>query len=125
MNKYLLLFFLISEISYAEETRPATLESKSSSVYMNYSNSIFNRPIEDFKYIKTSRGIEIYETYKHPTNQNLNPTIFPKSMPIAVIKNDKFNGRPVIYRNYTNSIFNKAIQSSTVIPASLPTYNGE
>lgn len=125
MNKYLILFFLTASVSLSQETRPANSEIKSSSVYLNYSNSIFNRPIEEFKYVKTSRGVEIYETYRNPTNGNINQTIFPKSMPVGIIKNDKINGRPVIYRNYTNSIFNKPIQSMTVVPADLPTYDGE
>lgn len=125
MNKYLLTYLLFASISWCQQPRPANSEFRSSSVYLNYTNSIFNRPIEDFKYIKTPRGIEIYETYKHPTNGNINQTIFPKTMPVAVIKSDKLTGRPVIYRNYTNSIFNKPIQSLTVVPASLPTYDGE
>jgi len=125
MNKFFIIFFASIAVSFSQETRPASSEARSSSVYLNYSNSIFNRPIEDFKYVKTSRGVEIYETYRHPTNGYTNQTIFPKAMPVGVIKNDKFNGRPVIYKNYTNSIYNKAIQSFTVIPANLPTYDGE
>lgn len=111
---------------------------KSASVFMNYSNSIFNRPIEEYKYVNTPRGIEIYETYRHPNNGYVNQTIFPKSMPVAVIKTNSVTKQAVIYKNYSNSIFNKPIEFSTIRPAqiksstkpkstmsNLPKYNGE
>jgi len=98
--------------SYSQDTRPSS-GARSSSVFLNYSNSIFNTPIEQYKYVKTSRGIEIYETYRHPANGKINQTIFPKTMPVAVIKTNSITKNAVIYRTYSNSIFNKAIEFGT------------
>lgn len=104
---------LITNSSIAQETR-ASSGFGSSSVFINYSNSIFNTPIEEYKYVKTHRGIEIYQTYRNPTNGNLNQTIFPKSMPVAIIKTNSITKNVVIYRTYSNSIFNKPIESVTL-----------
>jgi len=132
---FFLLFPLVS--LQAQDLRPDS-GIKSASVFMNYSNSIFNRPIEEYKYVNTPRGIEIYETYRHPTNGYVNQTIFPKSMPVAVIKTNGVTKQAVIYKNYSNSIFNKPIEFSTIRPSqvksyskpkprvdNLPKYNGE
>lgn len=135
INFYILLNIFCSDI-YSQETRPSS-GLASSSVFLNYSNSIFNTPIEQYKYVKTSRGIEIYETYRHPTNGSLNQTIFPKTMPVAIIKTNTVTKSIVIYRTYSNSIFNKAIEFSQIRPKehrssvpdskslkNLPTYDG-
>lgn len=100
-------------ICYGQDTRPSS-GLHSSSVFLNYSNSIFNTPIEQYKYIKTQRGIEIYETYRHPTNGNINQTIFPKTMPVAIIKTNSITKNEVIYKTYSNSIYNKPIEFTTI-----------
>lgn len=120
-NLLVVLFLCISYKSFSQETRPVASEFKSSSVYLNYTNSIFNTPIEQYKYVKSHRGIEIYETYRHPTNGYVNQTIFPKSMPMAIIKTNAVNRNIVIYKNYSNSIFNKPIESITIKPSTTST----
>ena len=111
-----LILVVIPMTSSGQDTRPSS-GLHSSSVFLNYSNSIFNTPIEQYKYIKTQRGIEIYETYRHPTNGNINQTIFPKTMPVAVIKTNSVTKNEVIYKTYSNSIYNKPIEFTTIRPA--------
>ena len=138
INIYILFGCLCLNAQSQDETRPSS-GLASSSVFINYSNSIFNTPIEEYKYVKTHRGIEIYQTYRHPTNGNVNQTIFPKAMPLAVIKTNSVTKSEVIYGNYSNSIFNKPIESITIKPRAsetksnfiekkytekLPTYDG-
>lgn len=116
-NKLILVITLFPIIILGQEkniSRPDS-EFKSSSVFLNYTNSIFNRPIEEFKYVKTHRGIEIYETYKTTSVSGSSAsTIFPKLMPVAVIKDNEITKNKVIYKNYSNSIFNKSIEFSTI-----------
>jgi len=135
---YIIIYLGVIGTCLSQDTRPAS-EFRSSSVYINYTNSIFNTPIEQYKYVKTHRGIEIYETYRHPTNGYINQTIFPKSMPVAVIKSNTVTKNLVIYKNYSNSIFNKPIEFVTIknnttsssvntkskLTKDLPKYDGE
>jgi hypothetical protein len=59
--------------------------------------TIFNKPFQEYNYIRTARGIEVYQTYKtksgNGTNQS-NGTIFSKPFPEYYIINNK------IYRTY-------------------------
>lgn len=112
LTSILLISISNINICYAQETR-ASSGFGSSSAFINYSNSIFNTPIEQYKYVKTHRGIEIYETYRHPTNGYVNQTIFPKTMPVAIIKSNSITKNVVIYKTYSNSIFNKPIEFGT------------
>lgn len=135
---YLILTFICS-ISYSQQQFRPENSLRVGSVFLNYTNSIFNKPIEEFKYVSTPQGIQIYETYRHPTNGYINQTIFPKALPVAVIKTNSVNNNIVIYKNYSNSMFNRAIEFSTIrqprsyqpqknkpyISKNLPRYNGE
>lgn len=118
-HKFLLLTLLLPSLSVCQQYRPDS-GLRAGSVFLNYSNSIFNRPIEEFKYVNTPNGIQIYETYRHPANGSINQTIFPKPMPIAIIKTNTVTKSTVIYKTYSNSIFNKPIEFSTITPAAIP-----
>jgi hypothetical protein len=86
--------------------------------------SIFNRPFQEYNYLKTHRGIEVYETYKYryasgDTNSSRG-SVISKPFPTYIIVGDK------MYRTYkynsgsTNtsngSIFNKPFEAKVIDP---------
>ena len=86
------------------------------------SSTIFQKPFQEYNYRKSSRGIEVYKTYFHTnvftvsTNIYLQSgqTIFSRSEPDFIIKN---NGQ--IYKTYSystnrGSIFTKPFQSKSI-----------
>lgn len=86
------------------------------------SSTIFPKAFQEYNYIKTSRGIEVYRTYKHTNSSTFSTnryyesgaTIFSKSEPEFIIKND---GQ--VYRTYSNgtnrnSIFPRPFQNMTI-----------
>jgi hypothetical protein len=108
------------------------LYSQNGSVYETYKqpnyqgdsniSTIFNKPIQEYNYIKTQRGIEVYRTYQHtnPINSSTNiyyqsrSSIFSRPEPDLIIKN---NGQ--IYRTYNygtngSSIFARPFQSKVI-----------
>jgi hypothetical protein len=108
------------------------LYSQNGSVYETYKqpnyqgdsniSTIFNKPIQEYNYRKTQRGIEVYRTYQHtnPINSTTNiyyqsrSSIFSRPEPELIIKN---NGQ--IYRTYSygtngSSIFSRPFQSKVI-----------
>jgi hypothetical protein len=95
--KYIILLSFIANYAIAQ----------SGAVYETYKTrgggtneshgTIFNKPFQEYNYVKTSRGIEVYQTYKtgggNGTNQS-HGTIFSKPFPEYYIVNNK------IYRTY-------------------------
>lgn len=86
--------------------------------------SVFNRPFQEYNYLKTHRGIEVYETYKYryasgDTNSSRG-SVISKPFPSYIIIGDK------MYRTYkynsgsTNtsngSIFNKPFEAKIIDP---------
>jgi len=86
------------------------------------SSTIFPKAFQEYNYIKTSRGIEVYRTYRHTniytTSSNryyqAGATIFSRPEPEFIIKNDGSVYRT--YRSGTNSltIFNKPFQDKII-----------
>jgi len=106
-----------------------TLIAQQGSIYETYkqpnyqgdtdASTIFPKAFQEYNYIKTSRGIEVYRTYKHTnvytfsTNKyyQSGSTIFSVSEPEFILRNDGS-----VYRTYksgTNksSIFSKPFQT--------------
>lgn len=95
--KYIILLSFISNFAIAQ----------SGAVYETYKTrgggtneshgTIFNKPFQEYNYVKTSRGIEVYQTYKtgggNGTNQS-HGTIFSKPFPEYYIIGNK------IYKTY-------------------------
>jgi len=124
--KYIILLSFIANFAIAQ----------SGAVYETYKTrnggtneshgTIFNKPFQEYNYVKTARGIEIYETYKtgggNGTNQS-HGTIFNKPFPEYYIVGNN------IYKTYkttsasTNqshgTIFSQPFQSKDIKPDSL------
>ena len=109
------------------------LNSGAGSAYQTYkttlggvtNSSIFTRPFQEYNYVKTHRGIEVYNTYNSKNYYNstmLHKSIFSKPMPDFILHN---NGN--IYETYkyeigtqplptkVGSVFQKPSQKVTII----------
>lgn len=118
----LIIFLFITNCIFAQ--RGSIYETYKQPNYQGDTNAstIFPKAFQEFNYIKTSRGIEVYRTYKH-TNAYINSsnkyyqsgaTIFSVSEPEFILKNDGS-----VYRTYksgTNksSLFNKPFQDKII-----------
>jgi hypothetical protein len=94
--KYIILLSFIAHYAIAQSG--AVYETyKTRNDGTNESNgTIFNKPFQEYNYVKTARGIEVYQTYKtggNGTNQS-HGTIFSKPFPEYYIVNNK------MYRTY-------------------------
>lgn len=84
--------------------------------------TIFPQPFQEYNYIKSHRGIEVYRTYKHTnvfttsTNKYFKSgdTIFSRSEPEYIIRNDGNVYKTYSYGTNRNSIFTKPFQSLTI-----------
>jgi len=125
-NKLYTIYILIASMSIGFSQTGAVYETYR---YRNGSTnssdgSIFNRPFQEYNYLKTHRGIEVYETYKYryasgDTNSSRG-SVISKPFPTYIIVGDK------MYRTYkynsgsTNtsngSIFNKPFEAKVIDP---------
>ena len=109
--KYIILLSFIANFAAAQSG--AVYETyKTTGGGTNQSDgTIFNKPFQEYNYVKTARGIEVYQTYKtksgNGTNQS-NGTIFSKPFPEYYIINNK------IYRTYKTD-YKSTNQSSGTI----------
>ena len=85
--------------------------------------TIFPKPFQSYNYIKTHRGIEVYETYKdksYSTNESRG-TIFSKPFPKYIIIGDKMY-ETYRTKNSTNesngTIFTKPFESKDIFNTS-------
>lgn len=85
-------------------------------------STIFPKTFQEFNYIKTSRGIEVYKTYVHTnpytfsTNRyyQAQGTIFSKPLPDFIIKNNGTIYRTYSYGTNRGSIFAKPFESKRI-----------
>jgi hypothetical protein len=105
---------------------------QSGSVYETYkqpnwqgdsnASTIFPKTFQEFNYIKTSRGIEVYKTYSHTnpytytTNRyyQAQSTIFSKPLPDFIIKNNGTIYKTYSYGTNRGSIFTKPFESKRI-----------
>lgn len=110
--------------------------------------TIFNKPFQEYNYIKTYRGIEVYETYrtKNGSTNESHGTIFSKPFPKYIIIGNKMYRTYKTDSNSTNqsngTIFTQPFESKDIEITSLkeniksqvqttsikyngPTYDGE
>lgn len=86
------------------------------------SSTIFPKAFQEYNYIKTHRGIEVYRTYKHTNSSTFSTnryyqsgaTIFSKSEPEFIIKNDGQAYRTYSNGTNRNSVFPKPFQSMII-----------
>jgi len=118
----LIIFLLTINFTFAQ--KGSIYETYKQPNYQGNTNAstIFPKAFQEYNYIKTSRGIEVYRTYKH-TNAYTHSgnkyyqsgaTIFSVSEPEFIIRNDGS-----VYRTYksgTNksSIFTKPFQDKII-----------
>lgn len=118
----ILLFLTITSLSYAQSG--AIYETYKQPNYQGDTNAstIFPKAIQEYNYIKTHRGIEVYRTYKHTnalgsaTNRyyQSSSSIFSKSEPEYIIKKDGQVYRTYNYGTNKGSIFTKPFQSMSI-----------
>jgi len=96
MKYIILLSFIASFVSAQSGSVYETYKTRGGGTNQS-DGTIFNKPFQEYNYIKTARGIEVYQTYKtksvNGTNQS-NGTMFSKPFPEYYIVNNK------IYRTY-------------------------
>ena len=125
MKKINFLFVLIFFISIK-------LSAQNGSVYETYkqpdwqgdsnSSTIFTKTFQEFNYIKSSRGIEVYKTYLHTNTYTFSTnkyyqsqgTIFSKPLPDFIIKNNGTIYRTYSYGTNRGSIFTKPFESKRI-----------
>ena len=106
--------------------------SQTGSVYETYkqpnwqgdsnASTIFPKTFQEYNYIKTSRGIEIYKTYVHtnPYTYSTNRyyqaqgTIFSKPLPDFIIKNNGTIYQTYNYGTNRGSIFTKPFETKRI-----------
>jgi hypothetical protein len=83
--------------------------------------TIFNKPFQEFNYIKTKRGIEVYQTYKNASGNGTNQsygTIFSKPFPeYYIIGNNIYKTYKTDYKSTNESngtMFSKPFQSKEI-----------
>lgn len=123
MIKYILILTLWTSCKlYAQNG--SVYETYKQPNYQGDSNAstLFNKPIQEYNYRKTQRGIEVYRTYQH-TNAINSPTnvyyqsrssIFSRSEPEFIIKNNGQMYRTYNYGTNGSSIFSRPFQSKTI-----------
>ena len=119
--KYIILLSFIANFAIAQSGAVyETYKTRSSETNESH-GTIFNKPFQEYNYVKTARGIEVYETYKtgggNGTNQS-HGTIFNKPFPEYYIVGNN------IYKTYkttsasTNqshgTIFSQPFQSKDI-----------
>jgi hypothetical protein len=85
--------------------------------------TIFNKPFQEYNYIKTGRGIEVYQTYKtgggNGTNQS-HGTIFSKPFPeYYIIGNKMYRTYKTDYKSTNQShgtIFTEPFEAKNIDP---------
>jgi len=97
--KYIILLLFIANFAIAQSGVVYETYKTTSSNSNESHGTIFTKPFQEYNYIKTTRGIEVYETYKtgggNRTNQS-HGTIFSKPFPEFIIIQNK------MYRTYKN-----------------------
>jgi hypothetical protein len=119
--KYIILLSLLTNLAIAQ----------SGAVYETYKTrgggtnqsdgTIFNKPFQEYNYIKTARGIEVYQTYKtgggNGTNQS-HGTIFSKPFPeYYIVGNNVYRTYKTDYKSTNQShgtIFAQPFQSKDI-----------
>lgn len=85
--------------------------------------SIFNKPFQEFNYIKTHRGIEVYRTYKYKygATNGSHGSVISKPFPEYIIVKDKIYQTYKYEEDSTNtsrgSIFNKPFEADIIQPS--------
>ena len=119
--KYIILLSLLTNLAIAQ----------SGAVYETYKTrgggtnqsdgTIFNKPFQEYNYVKTARGIEVYQTYKtgggNGTNQS-HGTIFNKPFPeYYIVGNNIYRTYKTDYKSTNQShgtIFAQPFQSKEI-----------
>jgi len=109
--KYIILLSFIANIGIAQSgVVYETYKTRGGGTNESH-GTIFNKPFQEYNYVKTARGIEVYQTYKtgggNGTNQS-HGTIFSKPFPEYYIVNNK------MYRTYKTD-YKSTNQSSGTI----------
>lgn len=98
--KQFILYILLINSAYSQNGRIfETYKTDSDSTDQSH-GTIFTKPFQEYNYIKTHRGIELYRTYKtklDSTNQS-DGTVFSTPFPEFIIINDK------VYRTYKTKL---------------------
>lgn len=124
MKIKLLLIFLIGLNFSLNAQQGSIYETYKQPNYQGDTNAstIFPKAFQEYNYIKTSRGIEVYRTYKHTnvytssTNRyyQSGSTIFSVSEPEFILKNDGSVYRTYKYGTNKSSIFSKPFQDKII-----------
>lgn len=123
MKKINLLYLLLATSCFSQDGSVYETYKYNNGSTNSSHGSIFNKPFQQYNYVKTQRGIEVYETYKYKVAGDTNAShgsVISKPFPEYVIVNDK------IYRTYkykngsTNqshgSVFNKPFEADVIDP---------
>jgi hypothetical protein len=123
MKKINLLYLLLASSCFSQDGTVYETYKYNNGSTNSSRGSVFNKPFQEYNYVKTSRGIEVYETYKYKYAGSTNASrssVISKPFPEYVIVNDK------IYRTYkyengsTNqshgSVFNKPFEADVIDP---------
>lgn len=123
MKKINLLYLLLASSCFSQDGSVYETYKYNNGSTNSSHGSIFNKPFQQYNYVKTQRGIEVYETYKYKSAGDTNAShgsVISKPFPEYVIVNDK------IYRTYkykngsTNqshgSVFNKPFEADVIDP---------
>lgn len=119
--KYIILLSFIANFAAAQSG--AVYETyKTTGGGTNQSDgTIFNKPFQEYNYVKTARGIEVYQTYKtgggNGTNQS-HGTIFNKPFPeYYIVGNNVYRTYKTDYKSTNQShgtIFAQPFQSKEI-----------
>lgn len=119
MRAFIVLYLIASTLE------AQSLSSGTGSVFQTYkttlggvtNSSVFKKAFQDYNYIKSSRGIEVYETYASVNSANYNTrdnrSIFSKPEPSFIIRNNR-----EIYRTYKS--INDSTTNSSIFAGPMP-----
>jgi uncharacterized C2H2 Zn-finger protein len=119
--KHVILLSLIANLAIAQSGAVyETYKTRSGDTNESH-GTIFNKPFQEYNYVKTARGIEVYQTYKtgggNGTNQS-HGTIFNKPFPeYYIVGNNVYRTYKTDYKSTNQShgtIFAQPFQSKEI-----------
>jgi hypothetical protein len=119
--KYIILLSLLTNLAIAQSGMVYETYKTTGSDTNESHGTIFNKPFQEYNYVKTARGIEVYQTYKtgggNGTNQS-HGTIFSKPFPeYYIVGNNIYRTYKTDYKSTNQSrgtIFAQPFQSKDI-----------
>lgn len=121
MNKTILIYLTLLSCCFSQDGSVyRTYKYENGSTNSSH-DSVFNKPFQEYNYVKTPRGIEVYKTYEYKYSGDTNASrgsVISKPFPEYVIVNDRIYTTYKYQNGSTNqsngSIFNKPFEADVI-----------